>query len=286
MVQDLPLSKRDGKSDRDFDALHEGAPLWLRDKLAAWVDPSIAARREGSGLVIYWRDRTLDLLELDLQRSFRGPSGRGQVLLDQLMTDQSLLLDVVDWLLRHPANRSAPVAALADVLTRGKSVWQVRETEPVAHLERRVAEQLTATAQRAMSGGDTAGVHLRTAWEQAWGLKPDADAAYSEAVKAVEAVLIPVVTPKNARATLGNIITGIKDKPDAFSVNLAREGSPVGVPEFMGMLGMLWRTHKRHGEPDAVASNSIEETRDAVGLAALIVDWVQRGSFARATAGD
>ena len=48
--------------------------------------------------------------------------------------------------------------------------------------------------------------HLRDAWQKAWGRSPDASAAYTNAVRAVEAAYAPIVSPKNGQATLGSII--------------------------------------------------------------------------------
>lgn len=51
----------------------------------------------------------------------------------------------------------------------------------------------------------SAGKHLSKAWNCAFGRIPDYSQAYSEAIKAVEAATTPVLSPKDADATLSKM---------------------------------------------------------------------------------
>ena len=62
----------------------------------------------------------------------------------------------------------------------------------------------TAAFEMAASPEDTASDELAVAWTKAYGLDPDLSDAWDHAIKAVEAVLIPIVVPTQAGAHIGH----------------------------------------------------------------------------------
>ena len=91
-------------------------------------------------------------------------------------------------------------------------MWAVGvNAEGRCELQRRVGP---AVGQLACQDGRAAPLkHLAPAWREVHGRNPSPSEAYREAVRAVESVAIPVVSPNNQRATLGTVIADVKQKP-------------------------------------------------------------------------
>jgi hypothetical protein len=99
----------------------------------------------------------------------------------------------------------------------------------------------------------------------------------------VESAIIPIVSPKNERATLGSVIVDIRNKPDKFTVRLQPKPPLDGVIAFTDTLALLWTAQlDRHGTADESQplTVSLQEAQDAVVLAAQLVHWLQNGGFA------
>lgn len=270
MTQYQPLSSRDGKNDRDYGVLHEGVPLWMDEHLIGWVRGQLRNERDR-----YWYP-SVKLIELDLKEPL---GGDGDVLMRRCAVNELLLLDVVNWLLEHREHRSR-VEEVAQILDRGGSVWKVVGSENyAAHLERRVVEELGELTKKSLAENDTARRHLARAWRQAWSLEGNPNESYSESVKAVEASLRPLVAPADEKATLGRMIGQIRANRDNYAIRLEPRSGANALDGFLGELETLWQSHRRHGEADTLADMTIDEARDGVGLAAVIVDWAQRGGF-------
>lgn len=271
MTSYIPLSSTDGDDERDYAALYEGAPEWIRRRLLEWIRGNLYNDQRRR-----WYQGAVDEIELDLKVSF---SGSGSQLVSVCGHDERLLLNVVNWLLQHPDHRS-DIRTVADVLSRGNSVWRVVGAESeVAHLERRVLRTLTDMAERAISASDASAEHLQNAWRDAWRIGGNPDYAYDQAVKAVESALKPIVSPRNDRTTLGTIIRDIETAPAKFSVRLEPNGEADGVATFLQSLKLLWQSQRRHGETESAVGASSEQAQDAISLATVVVDWVQRGAF-------
>jgi hypothetical protein len=85
-------------------------------------------------------------------------------------------------------------------LARGGSIWQA-----TAHgLERRVDPTVTAAFESATGTGDVASAELTEAWIRAYGRDPDPSDAWDHAIKAVEAILIPIVVSEAGQAAVGS----------------------------------------------------------------------------------
>ncbi|MEV5358027.1 hypothetical protein [Streptomyces sp. NPDC052693] len=93
------------------------------------------------------------------------------------------------------------------ILREGNSAFTV--SEDGSRLERRMDETLHATYDKAVNAGASkagmAADHLRAGFSEAYGIKPDPSAAYSRAIKAVEAVANPIFLPNAPEPTLGKV---------------------------------------------------------------------------------
>lgn len=181
-------------------------------------------------------------------------------------------------------------APLDELLSRGGSAWRV-DVDPAGLFER-VTDDERKTFAEATSGQDAATEHLNAAWAAAWRLEPDGQTAFDEAVKAVEAALKPVVTPKDRVTHLGRILGEITASQGRYTSRLERtvEGSKrqaltpfdnEGVQMIHGLAGSLWRSHRRHGQPGKRDPHDIEEGRDAVTLAVALIAIQRRGFLRR-----
>src|SRR3954447_12458499 len=96
----------------------------------------------------------------------------------------------------------------------GGSVWTVANDRLA--LVRRVSEEEQEAYDRALSSADEIAEELRTAWSAVYGRSPDPSDAWDHAIEAAELSLGPVVTPNDAKATLGKIIDRLSRKGEEF----------------------------------------------------------------------
>ena len=148
---------------------------------------------------------------------------------------------------------------------------------------------MTTDAVSQCTGLDGASDHLGHAWQHAYGRDPDPGAAYSEAIKAVEAATIPVVVPNDPMATLGRVIGNLRGDAHRWRVNLARPvrlsgaggttaiADPIDV--VIGQLDLLWTNQSDRHAPVVPVSQSQAET--AVHLALVLVHMFRSGAIAR-----
>jgi hypothetical protein len=61
---------------------------------------------------------------------------------------------------------------------------------------------------------------LVVAWTKAYGREPDASDASDHATKAVEALLLPVVVPKQAQAKIGQVVGELASKGHQWDLGL------------------------------------------------------------------
>lgn len=274
-----PLSVRGerGEDPSEYEALHEGVPSWLKESLTAWVRDQLCATGD-------WSTERLRRLERELRLSLAWERSPGATLLADLNSDGDLFLDVVDYLLRDvrwftvDPNHAMAVTSLRRMLSEAGSAWEVVTRAGGHALERRVLEGV-ATSVRATFKARAAGPHMRRAWAAAYGRHPDPTTAYSEAVKAVEAAAQPIVTPKDAKATLGKMVSALRDAPQKWDVALAARPGFDRVQVVGAMADLLCQGQTdRHGTPNPTPVNQ-EQVEAAVHLAATLVHWFTAGSI-------
>lgn len=286
-----PLSRRNAGLDPEFDGPFEGVPEWLRAELWEWAERALFGAPSSSpthGVIreFEWLPRLRSLahaLRIPLESISDGPVrydvplGRLHALVSK---DDELFLDVVDYMLR--SYTSIDRRGLETLLASAGSVWRVNGQGK--GLERRVDSTATLQLSTAIDAGGRPAAHLAIAWAEAFGRNPDPTKAYAEAVKAVEAAVIPVVIPNERTPTLGKAIGQLRDQPGQFRVAVGPPNPETGVSSVTQMLDLIWTGHyDRHGraDPSEPMAVSQREAEAAVHLAVTLVQWFKSGVVTR-----
>lgn len=185
------------------------------------------------------------------------------------------LLDAVDAVLHFGEAIADEVDALDELLSLGGSVWEV---DPLSRrkLVRRVDPTATAAFMESSTPGDVASAELKEAWTAAHGRNPDASDAWDHSIKAVEAILIPIVTPTNGKATLGSVIKTLNDQGDLWCLALQGHDRSASAEPLVAMLRRMWPNPDRHGGKSS-RQPSLEEAQAVVYLAVMVVQWARSG---------
>lgn len=267
------LSRRDGRKPQG--GLHEGIPPHLTDPIVSWIADLFPNRRyEGVDNANMLR-HVATMNEIAI-RPGAEDYGVLQTVLDSCVRDQDLCLDVVDCLLHFRGTLGgAGVEELSLRLTVGRSVWDtaadgyslVRRTDPTA------SEQL----KTAVSRNDVASDELAHAWEKVFGRHPDSSDAWDHAIKAVEAVLIPIVCPKKDKATLGSVAGQLKSAPHSWKLALDNPDGIGGVQTLEAMLRLMWPNPDRHQDGTPRRKPTQHEAEAVIHTAVTIVQWARSG---------
>ena len=271
-----PLPARyDPEKAREYDALHDGVPPWLEQSLAFWCRERITSVSSLGNRSAVAAER-LRALERALRIRLVGGTGNLDAAMSQLRESEELLLSAADFLARGIGAEEA--RELEEYLNEAGSVWRVAGRPYSWELQRKVSPEIEGVLR---SLGERPGDYLRQAWQRAFSRNPNPDGAYRDAVRALEAVLRPVVSPKNDRATLGSMIRDLKSKLEKWAVRLEpSEGDPVET--FADELQMIWTAQlDRHGTDDESVPLNVtpEQAQDAVVRATALVHVVQSGGF-------
>jgi hypothetical protein len=123
-----------------------------------------------------------------------------------MFRDRALAVKVIDYALADPwmgcdaQGMSSAVSELDRALRQAGANYTVVQPDSnrsAYALEKRISSSTAATMTAATVTAGNASDHLTKARKAAFGQQPDPSKAYWEAVKAVEAAAIPVVTPKD-----------------------------------------------------------------------------------------
>lgn len=185
-------------------------------------------------------------------------------------------LDVVDWCL-HQTDDVESAEELEQMLAAAGSAWRVAVRGNTFELIDRVEPVAEEAARTAAPPATSASFHLNEAWSYCHGRTKSPKAAYDEAVLAVEAVVHPVVIPKDERATLGKALKAMRDTQTKWRSPLGE----YGVEAAIAMMNALWKQNQRHGVAERPITVRQEEAETAVQLAVTLVRWFSSGGIAR-----
>jgi hypothetical protein len=269
----VPLSVRSGR--RALGDLHEGIPMHLLAPLRYWIEGGLGYRSRPVGRTDPIRTalilRVATMIGASLPRT-----NDSVVRLNALIlvgeADADTYLDLLDALLRCDCSSTE----LEAVLREGRSAWKVAPGG--SSLVRRVDPSVQASADLAMTPDDLASVELAEAWDRVYGRHPDASDAWDHAIKAVEAMTIPIVVPNQAKATLGNVIGELGKTNTPFTFGL---GGKAGLDTFVSVLSLIWPNPDRHGNGNGRQPTETEG-RAVLALAVTVVQWLRDGLLARA----
>lgn len=267
-----PLSVRRGL--KPAETLVEGVPDHLYPSLERWLDdycnpygrsPASTIENRLLGLAVAAR---ISLSRGTVPQMFRDFHAECE--------DPDLMLDVLDAALATGKSGWEP---LNTILEQGGSAWTVREDG--RGLERRVDDTTIEAFKSATTATDAASDDLKTAWGHAYGRNPDASDAWDHAIKAVEHVLAPIVTPNNSKATLGSIIAAIEQAPTKVTFVLQSSSKDLtNIETLTAMLRLIWPNPDRHG---GVAGSGrkpdLGEAQSVLHTAITIVQFVHNSTL-------
>ncbi|WP_405494221.1 hypothetical protein [Nocardia sp. NBC_00511] len=261
------------------DGPYEGVPGHLRVPLLQWFKA--------------WGSSEARNLSMRLRIALPIDSAEGSImaaLCDLAGQDDDLLLDLVDATLRLAweedqefpdlAVEDDHVLELDEVLRASASVWKVSDDS--SGLTRIVGEQMQDIADTALGAEDASAAEIGRAWSNAFGRNGDPSDAWDHSIKAIEDVLIPVVVPNKAKATLGDVLGTLNSAQSATRWEMVLPGGDQShdVAPLVAMLRLLWPNPDRHGG-GAKTAPSVEQARAAASLAALILHWHHSGWVVR-----
>ncbi|HWA55232.1 MAG TPA: hypothetical protein VG816_13770 [Solirubrobacterales bacterium] len=198
--------------------------------------------------------------------------------------NQEFALDVLDWMLHDwhhfaaPENVETWVRQLNQMLHDGGSAWEAVARGEHFGLSRRAIGPVVDVLEHTATEATRAHAHLSEAWLKLVGRNPDASGAYREAVRAVEAVAKPIVLPANDRATLGQMIPALKDKPEKWTTTIGTVG------DVRAQMEAVWKGQlDRHGTDDESIPLSVspEEADAAFSTCLNLVRQFVGGHVAR-----
>jgi hypothetical protein len=268
-------------------ALVDGTPEWmlnsLRERFDAEFRKSVRGYQHGPE---YYEKRIERMQRMELETRM----GRFADLLEResahavfkSMSEQERL-SAFDWIIGDNSRSSEDGNDdLERILRNGGSKWKVGTRNEMPGLENRVPQGVQDAADRAMARPGDAGRLLSDAWHATYGMNPKADLGYSKSIEAVEAVVLPRVTPKDGTATLSKAIGQMRTDGDWTMPFIKEHPENPTQDVVLGMMQALWSGHSdRHpGSPNSVESTQ-EATEAAVSLAVTLVNLFANGGIAR-----
>jgi hypothetical protein len=228
-------------------------------------------------------------------------TNEAQVLMSQVERSemQQALLELLDFTLRSlcsgPDDKAAEQRlSLQSILQVARSNWRVgllgTDEEGIDRygLLRRASPVADRAALLAASGPKhRAGVHLRDAWANLYGLRPNPSHAYHEAVRAVESAAKATLAPDDKDTTLGKMMNNLRTGRNQFVVRLNGDEHNDPRDTVHNMMAMIWRSEvDRHGtdDPEIPINVSGDETEAAIFVAVTLVQFFQAGHITRKAA--
>ena len=256
------------------DGPFEGVPPHLQHALVHWWTGVAEARSGG----YFGNERPLrelaSFLRAEVNPNWHAADlGRG--LLDAALRHDELFLDLIDGTLEIFNVGPTHAAALARLLSVSGSVWTVAADRK--SLERVVSNESQATFEGATSVADEITTQLREAWANAFGRNGDPSDAWDHAVKAMEALFIPLIVPSQAKPNLGHAVGQLRNQGELYRLVLPGKDLNHDVGPLVGILDLIWPNVDRHPGVATTRPPTPEEARAVVTLAATIAQWHRDG---------
>ena len=125
---------------------------------------------------------------------------------------------------------------------------------------------------------------MQEAWALAFGREPNLSDAWGRAIKAIETLLKPIVSPKNNKATIGSMTSELRQAPGKWECKLPDRvynvngeiNSKRGIEVFIDALATIGYQPDRHGS-DQPQDVDEATARSVLFLATTIVGWLRDG---------
>lgn len=264
----------------DFLSLREGLPHYIYESLLGWVQS-----RTVSGGTVDWR------FLVDFQTASKQhlgvPTGKSTYFrhladfLRELPTNT--FANLLDYMLSTiPVSGYGNVlSALERILSTGGSSWKVGTRGGRNGLVARMPSSVVDVVAQVTSSSDRAGNKLAQAWDKAYGPDAQPSDAYVAAVRAVEILICPLVSPRNDRATLGTVIRDLRAQSGSWRFAMKHGDGTDTAGEVVALLQLLWKAQNdRHGS-GTYADVTLEEAQAAVLLSSTLVGWLSKGMLQR-----
>ncbi|MEN9735402.1 MAG: hypothetical protein RL129_112 [Actinomycetota bacterium] len=228
----IPISKR--QDPESWLQIVLEIPSFLRENLFAWLNEYLN-EEAATQIAIF--------LQVDLVKTSFDPV---DTLLRYAGISDETMIDVLDVALAHvQIARVNGAPKLEKMLSLANFEWKVKADN--GGLEKRVASEIADWAIEKIDPSESCGKFLSSAWANHFGTHPDFSKSYSESVKALEALLIPIVSPKNMKATLGSVIGELNANISTFEV-LFEENANTKAIIVKDLLKLIWQNQDdRHG---------------------------------------
>lgn len=266
-----------------FLSIKRGIPVAARDEISAWLVDNkynhesvswefMTAFQTASGLDLRVGHQKL-LSAGEARKYFRG--------LDE--TTLTYLLDYVisDFHVKEPQYRApSRVSSLQKILDASGSSWTLGERQSGRYgLLERIPGAVVHVVDQVLLPADRASALLRRAWDGAYGVSTTPSHAYYDAVKAVEVLANPLISPRDRDATLGKDINVLRGQAAKWKFAMAGSKQASAVEHVISMMQLLWHSHSdRHGAED-YADVTLAEAQAAVLLASTLVGWLAQGAL-------
>lgn len=264
----------------EFLALREGLPPYLYESVIRWIRARKSSERYANWeFLVEFQEASRMSLGVST-----GTYTHFDELADFLRTlSAEKLANLLDFMLGTlPSHRAEEAAEeLEKSLATGGSSWAVGVRGGRRGLIARMPASVVDVVASVTSISDRAGAKLSQAWDKAYGPDAQPTDAYVAAVRAVEILICPLVSPNNDRATLGTAIRDLRNQGGSWTFAMKHgDGTDTSV-EVVGILQLLWKgQNDRHGSGE-YADVTIEEAQAAVLLASTVVGWLAKGMLRR-----
>ncbi|MDN3480997.1 hypothetical protein QMA10_03550 [Arthrobacter sp. APC 3897] len=264
----------------EFLALREGVPPYLYESIIRWI-----RARKARDRWVYWEFlvnfQAASRMSLGVTTGMYTPVDDLAIFLRTLSPEK--MANLLDYMLGTLESYHADDEAqeLEKSLAAGGSSWAVGVRGGRTGLVARMPASVVDVVASVTSTSDKAGAKLSQAWDKAYGPDAQPSDAYVAAVRAVEILLCPLVSPNNDRATLGTAIRDLRNQGGSWTFAMKHGDGTDTSLEIVGILQLLWKgQNDRHGSGE-YADVTIEEAQAAVLLASTIVGWLAKGMLRR-----
>ena len=275
----MPLSVR--RNQQSEFSLVDNVPQFMRHGIKEWIQQAI----NGDNRLVALMALELRIDELSDNIDNFYPDDAVVACIQRSgpwdMYDESLALDVMDWLLGHGCGHAQ---SLEHIL---KSAGHVLRVSPDGNrLVERIDPALWDEYEQVTQLDDQASQYMQEAWTLAFGREPNLSDAWGRAIKAIETLLKPIVSPKNDKATIGSMTNELRQAPGKWECKLPDRvynvngeiNSKRGIEVFIDTLATIGYQPDRHGS-DQPQDVDEATARSVVFLATTVVGWLRDGTL-------